>query len=69
MRPAVTDRLHGTENPGKNLTATADFDARLDDVANTGDAHSVTRSDDIEPSGFNATLLKDRLFDRQLIDG
>src|SRR5687767_14883193 len=38
------DRFHRSEYPGKHLTAAANFHPGLNDVANTGDAHLVART-------------------------
>jgi hypothetical protein len=58
VRYSAAYRRHWTEHAGKYLTRAAEFDPRLDDVANPGHAHRVTRSDDIERGAFDPPVLQ-----------
>ncbi len=72
VRAPLAHRLHRTKHAGKHLPIAADFYARLDNVANAGNAHFIAGRNNFEPSGLNGFLSQDRLFDgardRSLID-
>ena len=68
VRAPLAHRLHRTEHAGKYLPIAADFDARLDNVANAGNAHFIAGRNNFEPSGFDGFFLQDRPFDGRLID-